>query len=862
MEETKAIDGIDWEIEEGKFYVVCGKSGCGKSTLLRHFKTALWQKGTREGEIFYQGKPLEQILEKKQSREIGYVFQDPDKQIVTDKVWHELAFAMESLGFDKDVMEIRMGEMASYFGIENWFQKEVDQLSGGQKQLLNLASVMALNPKILILDEPTSQLDPIGANSFLETLHRINEELGVTIILSEHHLDQVIGWADEVVVLEKGKIFAQGTGREIGEQLRKKDHEMFLAMPAPMRIYACTTSVEKCPCTVREGRKWLAGEMEKRNSAEEFQEFISWKAGTLGESPKGKNRGDRRKETVISLKNVWFRYDKNDRDILQGVTASVNSGEIFALMGGNGSGKSTTLNLIGGILRPYEGKILIKGKNLRNYKAGELYGKILGVLPQNPQSVFAKKTVEEDLLQMVSKESRVYQEVISLLHLAPLLYRHPYDLSGGEQQRAALAKVLMAEPEILLLDEPTKGMDAYGKKELGELLEALVQKGITIVMVSHDVEFCGEYARKVGLFFQGNIVTIQDREDFFCQNQFYTTVANRMARDYFPNAVTAEDVVYYIGHYVDTKPGFAKDCGLKEDNEEKKEEKRQIDRTDYAKAEEQYEATPPNKKESFGGTYRKFLGGYFAVGIFLFLPFVIWAGTTVFQDRQYLFMSLVIALYGLMPLLVSFEKGKHSATKLVVIGTMTAIAVMGRAAFFMVPSVKPMAAIAIIGGIGLGAESGFFIGALSMLVSNMLFGQGPWTPWQMVAMGIVGLGAGLLSSKWKGMTRRVGMCLYGFLAVLILYGGIMNPASLVMMSYGITKQNLVAIYLSGLPLDLVHAGSTAIFLFLGGVPILEKLDRIKKKYNGIDEDDRKGGEQDFIIFGMKNQEKEKGFSEK
>ena len=222
--------------------------------------------------------------------------------------------------------------------------------------------------------------------------------------------------------------------------------------------------------------------------------------------------------------------------------------------------------------------------------------------------------------------------------------------------------------------------------------------------------------------------------------------------------------------------------------------------------------------------------------ILILIPVTIWIGITLFDDRKYFVISLAIAVYCMLPFFLIFEGRKPQARELLTIAVLVAIAVAGRAAFFMVPSFKPVVAVTIISAVCFGAESGFLVGALSMLSSNMLFGQGPWTPWQMFAAGIIGFLAGILFQKGWLKARKISLCIYGFLATVFIYGGIMNPASLVMTSYAITKRNLLAIYMSGLPVDLVHASATVIFLWIASKPMIEKLERIKVKYGMIEED--------------------------
>lgn len=533
-----AIQKINFSIEQGEFMVICGKSGCGKTTLLRHFKTVMTPYGKREGEILFEGQPLEEISVRKQSAEIGYVLQSPDNQIVTDKVWHELAFGVENLGYDQQTIRLRVAEMASFFGIQNWFSKNVEELSGGQKQLLNLASVMAMQPKVLVLDEPTSQLDPIAASEFLSTIRKINLDLGITVIIIEHRLEEVFPMADKILVLEDGKQTFFDTPRMVGKELA--DHDLFLAMPSPVQIYNKTGQEGVCPLTVCEGRNWLE---EHYKGQEEIKEEVKY--------PEKKRKNLSKKEAVISVKEVWFRYEKEGKDIVRDLSLQVKKGELFCILGGNGTGKSTTLSLLSGIHRPYRGKIFLQGRDIRKIPEKELFHHFLGVLPQNPQSLFVGNTVEEDLWEMVNNLSPLkrkehkekIEQVVEDTEIGHLLHMHPYDLSGGEQQRAALAKVLLLEPEILLLDEPTKGLDGFYKSKLAGIFKILQEKGITILMVSHDIEFCASYADTCAMFFDGAVVTACDSREFFTGNSFYTTAANRMARHIFPDAVTVKDVI-------------------------------------------------------------------------------------------------------------------------------------------------------------------------------------------------------------------------------------------------------------------------------------------------------------------------------
>lgn len=572
-----ALNDINLEIERGSYVTVCGRSGSGKTTLLRHLKSVLAPHGKKTGEILFDGRPLEQAGLREQSSMIGYVMQDPDDQVVTDKVWHELAFGLESLGTDQKTMRLRVAEMASYFGIQSWFHRNVAELSGGQKQLLNLASIMAMQPEVLILDEPTSQLDPIAAADFLNTVRKINLELGTTVIITEHRLEDILHASDMVIVMENGSIAACGDPWAVGQQLHRQGSEMFAAMPAPVQIYFGVQNEDKaggsrCPLTVREGRNWLSRKFEGREvkvrslaeNADARCAGMSGKSfadGMDGEAASG--AAHRSSGPALEIKEAWFRYEKNDPDVLRGFSLEIPRGELSAIVGGNGTGKSTALKIICGICRPYRGKVMIDGKRIEKYKSGELFHGKLAMLPQDPKSLFVRKTVREELEEMLQgfphevkiaagatdgrgeKDAAIaaIAETARLCDIEALLGSHPYDLSGGEQQRAALAKVLLTGPEILLLDEPTKGMDSFFKLKFAKILEDLKKRGVTIVMVSHDVEFCARYADKVSMMFDGSIITTNTPDRFFSQNSFYTTAANRMSRHIFDGAITDEDVI-------------------------------------------------------------------------------------------------------------------------------------------------------------------------------------------------------------------------------------------------------------------------------------------------------------------------------
>ena len=522
----ETIADVSFSISKGEYVLLCGNSGCGKTTLLRHLKSVLTPTGSRRGEILYNGVPLEQVDGARQASAIGYVMQNPDDQIVTDKVWHELAFGLENLGVSRETIGLRVAEMASFFGIQSWYHRDISQLSGGQKQLLNLASIMAMQPEILILDEPTAQLDPIAASDFLNTLKKINQELGITVLITEHRAEDIFPVADRVLVMEKGHLAANAGPRKIGHSLFDARSPLFPMLPAPMRSFYQCGGTGTAPLTVREGRNWLTDVFGEKKPAVRT-------LPPLPELPKT--------EPALHIENVWLRYEKQSPDVLKGLTMTVPSGCLYTIVGGNGVGKSTTLRTICGASKPYRGKIQVFGKETKKYPRGELFRNCLSMLPQDPTNLFVKQNVREELEEMnPDKQAQIH--AAELCEITHLLDAHPYDLSGGEQQRVALAKVLLTNPRLLLLDEPTKGLDCGFKARFARTLKRLTGEGMTIVMVSHDIEFCAEHADIAAMFFDGQIIASGRPREFFGSNSFYTTSSNRMSRCIFENAVTAEDV--------------------------------------------------------------------------------------------------------------------------------------------------------------------------------------------------------------------------------------------------------------------------------------------------------------------------------
>lgn len=518
----KAVDSVSFSLNRGDFCVLCGATGSGKSTLLQCLKREIAPKGQLDGDILYQDQPLQKLPERISACKIGFVAQRPQQQIVTAKVRHELAFGLENMGLPQATIRRRVAETASFFGIESWFDRSVSTLSGGEQQLLCLASVMVMQPDVLLLDEPTAQLDPIAAGSFLSTLQRLNRELSLTIVLIEHALEDALPLANRVLAMEHGRLIADGSARETARQLRS--HPVLgAAMPTPAQV-AELCHWESCPLTVQEGRRML----EQQPTVLKDAHFsLPPKAPTM---------------PALEMKDVFFRYERTVPDVLHGLNLTVQTGEIFCLLGGNGSGKSTALACAAKILHPYTGSITVFGKKLRAYSGQSLYQNCLALLPQDVQTLFLCNTVREELAMSHASTADFPMD------LTPLLARHPYDLSGGEQQALALCKALAAHPRLLLLDEPTKGMDACARNAMVRLLRALSEQGMTILCVTHDVAFAASCADRCALFFRGEIVSCAEPHSFFAGNSYYTTAANRMARGICDSAIHAQEVAaLYIG---------------------------------------------------------------------------------------------------------------------------------------------------------------------------------------------------------------------------------------------------------------------------------------------------------------------------
>lgn len=994
-----SVNGISLSLEKGSFTCICGPSGCGKTTLLRNLKPSITPHGMRRGEIKILGKSVESFEGRpgEEAQTIGYVLQNPENQIVTDKVWHELAFGLENLGLPTETIRLRIAEIASFFGIQSWFDKDVSELSGGQKQLLNLAAVMVMQPEILILDEPTSQLDPIAAVDFLDAVKKINNDIGTTVIITEHRLDNVVSMSDGLIVMDSGKILVNDEPYNAVFRLAEINHPMFLAMPNPAQAYRSALAFLKGDKSLIGDANFLNREngtesqirdvnhlkhMEKPESSIGDVNYINHanraessiddvnhlKHMEKPESPIGdvpdiqkyrmplnvregrqwldcvmngipvryarmeKEKAYDTSKIKLSTTDLWFRYEKNGRDIIKGLTLKVYDGEILAIIGGNGTGKTTLLSVLAGMRRAYRGKYKINGNRT-------------ALLPQNPQSLFVCDTVKEELLEAFegtsiekSEQNIRIQEIAEFLEINTLMDKHPYDISGGEQQRVALGKVLLLEPDLLLMDEPTKGLDNLLKMKFGELLKRLASNGRTLIFVSHDIEFCSRFANRCIMFFDGGISGEGTPRKLFSGNNFYTTAANRMARSYFVDGILPEDIGWLVAQNIkmaeadsgpeggskidaDSKPesgseidsgsrkdeslnegdipinpksggnerfpigekfenyedvpigqktsGYEEICiGVQSENhevvpiEQKNERYEDIPIEHNAR---EYENAPiEHKNETYGEVHIKPKsddrlevarevgapkGGHLkeikrnrslvlTLLTALVMGATIFAGSMLGGDRVYYVISVLVAIYSLVPFFVGFERRKPQLRELVVIAVLIALGVIGRQAFFMLPQMKPVLAISIIAGASLGPGAGFLVGAMIAFVSNFFFGQGPWTPWQMMALGLAGMFAGLIFQKWNRRERKpsrlhkISACVFGLLSGYF-YGLVVDLWTL----FGYTEKPSLSAYLivksTAVWFDTVLAISTFVFLWVLYAPMIKKLNRIKLKY-GMD----------------------------
>ncbi len=505
-----ALKDLSLTIKEGAFVLLCGKTGSGKTTLLHMLKKEMTPHGTVHGSRLYKGEEIGQLDPRMSASQIGYIMQDPDSQLVCDSVSRELAYGLENLGTSSDRIRRAVAETASLLGLSDIFHARTDELSGGQKQLVALGAVLAMGARILLLDEPCSMLDPLAAADFLSVLERLNREEGITVILTDHRLERTLPLCSQVLLLKEGQLRFFGPPTESPAALAGAG--MAAALPAAARIYLKTGGTGLCPLSVGEGRQYLS-------------RLVKPEGKTVQPDPIP--RGER----ILSVQDAWFRYQKKGPDVVRGLNFSLYAGEIFALIGTNGSGKTTALSLMAGLLHPYSGKVKRTGDT--------------AMLPQNSKALFLQDTVGEDLRRAATHLGRgqeAVEEMIALMGAAHLLDKNPRDLSGGQRQKCALCRLLLTDAPILLLDEPARGLDAPARQELSRILRCLAKQGKTILFVTHDVEFAAETAHRCGLFFDGTMIADADAFSFFTESTAYNTAARRISRGITAPAVTVEQL--------------------------------------------------------------------------------------------------------------------------------------------------------------------------------------------------------------------------------------------------------------------------------------------------------------------------------
>ena len=463
------LQGVDWQVEQGAFALLVGNTGCGKTTLLRCAKPELAPVGQRDGQISVFGQPIEQLDVRSSAGRIGFVAQSPDNQVVCHTVWHEMAFGLENLGLPQQEMHRRVAEVCHFFGIEPWFHRTVDQLSGGQRQLLNLASVLVMQPQVLLLDEPTAQLDPVAQKNFCHALFRLNRELGLTVVVATHAPHQFQAYATQCLRLEQGNVCPVSLD-EFAPRI----------LDMPLLAQVKTTQVKAVPS--------LAAQ-----------------------------------DTAIVLEDVYVRYARNEEPVLRGADLTVQKGSVQVLVGGNGSGKSTLLKTCAGLLKPHRGRL---ANVLRDNQA---------LLPQDPKALFVCDTVQEELMewsQVCGYGPSEVQKWLCDVGLQEHAQQHPYDLSGGQQQLLAFAKLALTKPSLLLLDEPAKGLDPQSKLVLARSIRCLQSQGATVLLATHDLAFAACVAQSVSMLFDGQVTCTEPATDFFCHNLFYRPAADAFTDAY------------------------------------------------------------------------------------------------------------------------------------------------------------------------------------------------------------------------------------------------------------------------------------------------------------------------------------------
>ncbi|MGB9886524.1 MAG: ABC transporter ATP-binding protein [Moorellales bacterium] len=559
--ERPALAGVNLTVEEGELVLVVGSSGSGKSTLARFLAgLAPWFYGGRqEGRVLFRGGDLREIGPRSLAGRVGLVFQDPEKQLVMTSVEAEIVFGLENLGLPPEEIGRRLAEVTAFLGLTPLRGEFTAHLSGGQKQKLALAAVLAMQPEVLILDEPTSQLDPVAAEEFLHLVERLNQEMGYTVVLVEHRLERCLHLADRLVVLEGGRVVASGPPQDLA---RQQQNRLWPFLPPVARLFTALGATQ-VPLTVKEARRRLAALTTPRQPSSAEPD------GTSGEPVAGPTNSGRfflapsvhhppspaparpesPGETLAELRGVWFTYP-NGREALKGVDLAIRAGELAVIMGENAAGKTTLLRLLAGLLSPGRGKVQLTGTGGSAVTRPGLAAGV-GYLSQDPNDYLFRDTVEEELAFTLSALGRpddgATAATLQKLGLFELRHRYPRDLSAGERQRVALALLLVAQPRLLLLDEPTRGLDPHLKEELGAFLLKLAREGAGVVVVTHDIEFAARYARRVVLMSEGAVVAEGSPREILGRSLFYCPQIGRLFRSRGEPVLTVDEALNTLG---------------------------------------------------------------------------------------------------------------------------------------------------------------------------------------------------------------------------------------------------------------------------------------------------------------------------